>query len=193
MYGPNLGMDYGREMQVTLKVGGGDAPRECRHPTSTHESRVDVSKVNTYIQRDVSRSQSKSQNVNMLSPCLRFTASVRLDLEMRDRAVGTLGTQRALPNMYRGVNKGLFVLLSRTQAGSGRTVKQEQEEISRNHVQTFICPSVCAVTEGRRRVSASLPGRHILTVKCQRMSPPKGTLLAGRVPSRKAHFYGRAP
>ena len=43
---------------------------------------------------------------------------------------------------YRGVNKGLYVLLSRTQAGPGRTVKQEQEEISRNHVQTFIFPSV---------------------------------------------------
>ena len=36
----------------------------------------------------------------------------------------------------------MFVLLSRTQAGPGRTVKQEQEEISRNHVQTFICLSV---------------------------------------------------
>ena len=41
--------------------------------------------------------------------------------------------------LYRGENKGLYVLLSRTQAGPGRTVKQEQEEISRNHVQTFIC------------------------------------------------------
>ena len=30
------------------------------------------------------------------------------------------------------------MLLSRTQAGPGITVKQEQEEISRNHVQTFI-------------------------------------------------------
>ena len=28
-------------------------------------------------------------------------------------------------------------MLSRTQAGPGRTVKQEQEEISRNHVQAF--------------------------------------------------------
>ena len=43
---------------------------------------------------------------------------------------------------YRGGNKGLFVLLSRTQAGPGRTVKQEQEEMSRNHVQTFIFPTV---------------------------------------------------
>ena len=43
---------------------------------------------------------------------------------------------------YRGVNKGLHVLLSRTQAGPGRTVEQEQEDISRNHVQTFIYLSV---------------------------------------------------
>ena len=30
--------------------------------------------------------------------------------------------------IYRGVNKGVHVLLSRTQAGPGRTVKQEQEK-----------------------------------------------------------------
>ena len=36
----------------------------------------------------------------------------------------------------------MYVLLSRTQAGPGRTVKQEQEEISRNHVQTVIYLSV---------------------------------------------------
>ena len=41
-----------------------------------------------------------------------------------------------------GEIKVCFVTLSRTQAGPGRTVKQEQEEISRNHVQTFISPSV---------------------------------------------------
>ena len=33
--------------------------------------------------------------------------------------------------------KGLNVLLSRTQAGPGRAVKQEQEENSHNHVRTF--------------------------------------------------------
>ena len=46
------------------------------------------------------------------------------------------------PSIYRGVNKGLYVLLSRTQAEPGRTVKQEQEEISRNHVKTFIFLSI---------------------------------------------------
>ena len=42
-----------------------------------------------------------------------------------------------VPFVYRGVNKGLYVLLSRTQIGPGRTVKQEQEEISCDHVQLF--------------------------------------------------------
>ena len=56
-----------------------------------------------------------------------------------------LGTTKRAP-VYRGVNKGLYVLLSRTQAGPGRTVKQEQEELSRNHIQTFICLSVVLLT-----------------------------------------------
>ena len=43
---------------------------------------------------------------------------------------------------YRAPGKSMYFLLSRTQAGPGRTVKQEQEEISRNHVQTFIYLSV---------------------------------------------------
>ena len=38
---------------------------------------------------------------------------------------------------YRDRLKGVQILLSRTQAGPGRTVKQEQEQISRNHVQAF--------------------------------------------------------
>ena len=42
--------------------------------------------------------------------------------------------------LYRGENKGWFVLLSRTQARQGQA---EQEEISRTHAQTFILPSVC--------------------------------------------------
>ena len=33
--------------------------------------------------------------------------------------------------------KSIQISLSRTQAGPGRAVKQEQEEISPNHVQTF--------------------------------------------------------
>ena len=34
------------------------------------------------------------------------------------------------------------ILLSRTQAGAGRTGKQEQEQTSRNHVQAFLPISV---------------------------------------------------
>ena len=36
--------------------------------------------------------------------------------------------------IYRDEIKSLQILLSRTQAGPGRTVKQEQEEMSPNHV-----------------------------------------------------------
>ena len=37
--------------------------------------------------------------------------------------------------LYRDEILSLQILLSRTQSGPGRTVKQEQEEISPNHVQ----------------------------------------------------------
>ena len=39
--------------------------------------------------------------------------------------------------LYRDRLKGVQNLLSNSQAGPGRKVKQEQEEISRNRVQTF--------------------------------------------------------
>ena len=44
--------------------------------------------------------------------------------------------------MYREPAKGLQILLSRTQAGPGRAVKQEQEEISPNHIQAIYGTSV---------------------------------------------------
>ena len=72
---------------------------------------------------------------NLLNLCTDHFAHGKFRIEVWTLVV-------AMGAKYRGVNKGLFVLLSRTQAGPGRTVKQEQEEISRNHVQTFIHPSV---------------------------------------------------
>ena len=44
--------------------------------------------------------------------------------------------------IYRAEKKSLQILLSSTQAGPSRKVKQEQEESSCNHVQTF---SGCSV------------------------------------------------
>ena len=44
--------------------------------------------------------------------------------------------------MYRDRLKGVQILLSNSQAGQGRKVKQEQEDISCNHVQIFICLSI---------------------------------------------------
>ena len=56
--------------------------------------------------------------------------------------------------VYRGENKGLFVLLSRTQAESGRTVKQEQEKISRNHGQTTNLYRLC---QNCQRIGCVIP------------------------------------
>ena len=44
--------------------------------------------------------------------------------------------------LYRAEKKSLQILLSRTQAGPGRKVKQEQEETSRNHVPRLFLGSV---------------------------------------------------
>ena len=41
------------------------------------------------------------------------------------------------------------ILISNSKAGPGRTVKQEQEEISRNHVQAFIPGSVQSLAAGK--------------------------------------------
>ena len=51
------------------------------------------------------------------------------------------------------------ILLSNSQAGSGRTVKQEQEEISRNHVQAFIPGSVVDMTLDEPRINATFIGK----------------------------------
>ena len=59
-----------------------------------------------------------------------------------DLQVQAISTTYGRYTVYRAPGKSMYLLLSRTQAGPGRTVKQEQEEISRNHVQTF---SGCSV------------------------------------------------
>ena len=58
--------------------------------------------------------------------------------EPRDREGGKeKGRGGLFLRVYRARNKGLQILLSNSQAGTGRKVKQEQEETSRNHVQAF--------------------------------------------------------
>ena len=51
------------------------------------------------------------------------------------------------------------ILLSNSQSGPGRTVKQEQEEISRNHVQAFIPGSVVDMTLDEPRINATFIGK----------------------------------
>ena len=48
------------------------------------------------------------------------------------------------------------ILLSNNQAGPGRTVKQEQEEISRNHVQAFIPGPVLIMVHHRLHSKRSI-------------------------------------
>ena len=58
--------------------------------------------------------------------------------KIEDHIHNFLSTIAALPvPMYRDRLKGVQILLSNSQAGPGRTVKQEQQEISRNHIQAF--------------------------------------------------------
>ena len=54
----------------------------------------------------------------------------------------TIQDFRLVENEYRDRLKGVQILLSSTQAGPGRKVKQEQEEISRNHVPRLFLGSV---------------------------------------------------
>ena len=65
----------------------------------------------------------------------RSAGSIRSSLLLSHAAKFRLAT-------YRDAIYSLQILLSRTQAGPGRTVKQEQEEISPNHVQRINLISV---------------------------------------------------
>ena len=63
------------------------------------------------------------------------------------------------PLNYRAPGICMYFLLSRTQAGPGRTVKQEQEQTSRNHVQTFSGCSVQHHQCGHHQQQHRLRGR----------------------------------
>ena len=59
--------------------------------------------------------------------------------------------------MYRAEKKSLQILLSSTQSGPGRKVKQEQEEISRNHVPRLFLSSVANVIYGSEDITIQEP------------------------------------
>ena len=65
--------------------------------------------------------------------CLR---RARWTLARRHRTLFRAIINRCNRKIYRDRLKGMQILLSNNQAGPGRTVKQEQEEISCNHVQS---------------------------------------------------------
>ena len=64
--------------------------------------------------------------------------------------------------MYRARKKGMHILLSNSQAGP---VKQEQEEISRNHVQVFIPDSVHALKQMSRPAGRTDRPTPLLVIK----------------------------
>ena len=92
----------------------------------------------------------------------------------RERAVGRLCCPKGLSNKYTVVSDrgsvhpfgiyrdeiySLQILLSRTQAGPGRTVKREQEEISPNHVQIINLISVKRSAKKYVNLTKQDPGR----------------------------------
>ena len=68
--------------------------------------------------------------------------------------LGTWQTCFFITLKYRDRLKGMHILLSNSQAGPGETAKQEQEEISRNHVQTFFG---CSVYHNDNECTSGLP------------------------------------
>ena len=79
------------------------------------------------------RSYSKKKLEHCRENCVQ-TGNLRYITQLQ-HAFSVFITHQA--PMYRDRLKGMKILLSRTQAGSGRTGKQEQEQTSCNHVQAF--------------------------------------------------------
>ena len=85
--------------------------------------------------------------------------------------------------LYRTENKSLQILLSRSQTGPGRNVKQEQEEISCNHVQAFF-PSSCrpCLSLSKFVLDRWLGNKDLLTLSLS--SPSSASPCSGRFPCR---------
>ena len=75
-------------------------------------------------------------------PSLKFAAPLLCGANFIPIVI-VVSRRGSLAIIYRAWNKGMQILVSNSQADPGRTAKQEQEEISRNHVQAFIPGSVC--------------------------------------------------
>ena len=71
---------------------------------------------------------SRTRNYDLRGNEEEFASVAFLDFE---------GNQPKVTFNYKDRLKSMQILLSRTWAGLGRKVEQEQEEISRNHVRTF--------------------------------------------------------
>ena len=82
------------------------------------------------------------------APLLLQTSSLTVTPSETSKSVTRLILgQKNCHYSYMARNNGIHIWLSNSQAGLGTTVKQEQEDISRNHVQAFIPGSVYFVTD----------------------------------------------
>ena len=85
----------------------------------------------------------------------------------------------------------MYLLLSRTQAGPGRAVKQEQEEISHNHVPSLFAISVHVMSHGVAGESCSII-RHELELQTKKRykqtdsQPPRDALSLPKVEQQGA-------
>ena len=72
---------------------------------------------------------------------------------------------------YRARNKGIQILLSNSQAGPDRTVKQEQEEISSNHAQAFTYFRLCTMRGCKKNLNS--PNQTPKSLSLTTGTPPK--------------------
>ena len=105
-----------------------------------------------------------------------FTADVQLFLFFHGTSLFGIGFQICLLKLcsssvhpmsstYRAEKKSLQILLSRTQAGPGRKVKQEQVEISSNHVPRLFLSYVVNMIASAPKVNATSEGNLETSIK----------------------------
>ena len=80
---------------------------------------------------------SKLSRMGLVCHMLNGRDLVPWKQELRSEIPANEWIQLLRTNLYRDRLKSMQILLSMTQAGPGRTGKQEQEQTSRNHVQAF--------------------------------------------------------
>ena len=101
-------------------------------------------------------SLSRSVELSHFIGDIQEEGSCLLDQRQHDVQGNFSLTSPRLGELYSAEKKSFQLLLSSTQAGQVRKVKQEQEDNSRNHVQAFFPGSVLARTVQSKFLSGRL-------------------------------------